>query len=250
MMMKCKKIFIIAAMAIVYLPALSQEKERILAEAEPKSTLDKKFRWGFSLNMYWSTITGNDLPKEYFIKPSLGVTFRAEYYFKPYIGVGAGLGYQQRGAGIINPDNSGGAFSHPWIVNKYGTQGNPDSTHLEKLRFNTIEVPLSVLLKTPKDVFEGWRITGSLGAIFIYNVKTNDRFESIVDGFHTDTDLTESFIRNDIGYQISLGPEIDVGEKSTCQVHLVYSQGFKNVYTAGQGDGRQITMGVRIAWLF
>ena len=250
MMKRYIQLFIIVATASIYAPSFSQEKEKILAEGDPKSTLDKKFRWGFSLNMYWSTITGDNLPKEYFIKPSLGVTFRAEYYFKPFIGLGAGLGYQQRGAGIINPDNSGGAFAHPWIVNKFGTQGDPDSTHLEKLRFNTIELPVSILFKTPKDVFRDWRITGSIGAIFIYNVKTNDRFESIIDGFHKDTDLTDSFIRNDIGYQISVGPEIDVGEKSVCQIHLVYSQGLRNVYTAGQGDGRQMTMGVRIAWLF
>ena len=229
----------------------AQSKQSILAEATDKSPFEKKFRWGVSYNMYWSKLVGNNLPVEYYAKPSVGFNFRAEYYFTSFIGLGIGVGYQQRGSGIINPDNSGGAFSHPWVVNKYGIQGDPDSTYLEKLRFNTIEVPLTLLLRTPKDLIKGLRPSLGAGLIYIYNIRTNDVFQSVIDGFHKDSAVTDAYIRNDFGYQLSLGTDIDVGGTGTIfQIHFVYTAGMGNVYAQGQGDGHQITYGVRLSCLF
>mgnify|MGYP002375897654 FL=1 len=234
--------------------ASAQTMASIKAEAAEKAKVtpwDKKFRWGGNYNMYWSTIVGDNLAKEYFTKPSIGFDFRVEYYFTKVIGVGLGIGYQQRGAGIINLDKSGGAFAHPWVVGNNGVQGDVDSTYLEKVRFNTIEVPLTLLLRSPKDLIKGMRPSGSIGAVYMYNIESNDVFQAVVDGTHKDTPVTADYFRHDVGLQFSAGFDIDVGGTGTVfQAHFVYSTGVKNVYAAGQGDGRQIAYGVRLAFLF
>ncbi len=226
-------------------------KEKILADGNDRDPFAKKFRWGVSYQQYWSSIEGQQVEKSYFIKPSIGFNFRLEYYFNSFLGVGLGAGYQQRGAGIVNEDNTGGAFAHPWITVD-GVRGNPDSTYLERLRFNTIEFPLTILLRTPKDVFKGMRISAAAGPTLIHVVSVNQTFQSIIDGFHPYHWVTDNYIRNDLGYQISLGTDIDSGGagKSMFQIHFVYTQGLGNVYAVGQGTGHQMTFGVRLGWMF
>ncbi len=229
-------------------PAL---KEKILAAGELKSAFDKKFHWGVNMNIYWTTIEGPMVEKSYFLKPSLGGMVRAEYYFNSFLGIGLGVGYQQRGAGIYNQDNSGGAFAHPWITNDFGVIGDPDSTHLERLRFNTFEFPLTLLLRTPKDVFEGMRLSAAVGPTLIHTASVNLTFQSVIDGFHPYNWITDNYIRNDLGLQASIGADIDSGGgKSMFQVHFVYTTGSGNVYAKGQGEGRQVSYGIRLSWLF
>lgn len=238
----------------------SQEKtavptrEEILKEGEIKNGHQKKFRWGVSFQQYWSNIKGEQVEKSYFAKPSIGGSVRAEYYFNSFLGVGLSVGFQQRGAGIINQDITGGAFAHPWIfvdTPEGYRSGDPDSTHLERLRFTTIEVPLSLILRTPKD-FLGMRFNLTAGPTFVHNVSVNQTYQSIVDGFHPYNWVTSNYIRNDLGYQITFGPSIDSGGggKSMFQVHFVYTRGLKNIYAVGQGTGYSVTYGVRLAWLF
>ena len=90
-----------------------------------------------------------------------------------------------------------------------GVVGDPDSTHLERLRFNTLEFPLTILLRTPKDVFKGMRISAAAGPTLIHVISVNQTFQSVVDGFHPYHWVTDNYIRNDIGYQISVGTDID-----------------------------------------
>lgn len=231
--------------------AVAQTLNSIREEDSEKKPFDKDFRIGASFNIYWTKFTGSDLPQTYFAKPSLGMNIRAEYYFLPFLGVGAGIGYQQRGTGVINPDYSGGAFSNPWIVNKYGVQGDPDSTYAQKIRFNTIEFPVTVLFRTPKDVIKGVRLSAAAGVIYLYNIEANDVYQSIVDGFHKSTPVTADYVRHNLGYQLSLGADIDAGSSGTVfQLHLVYNEGLKNVFAAGQGTGTQVAYGLRLACLF
>ena len=129
----------IFSVALLSVEGFSQTKESIVAETEIKSVFDEKFNWGIGYHQYWGTIKGSNLPKEYFAKPCFGASLRAEFYPISFIGVGAGFGVQQRGAGIKNQDNYGGSFTHPWEPNY-----DPDSTYRERLRMNTIEVPLSL----------------------------------------------------------------------------------------------------------
>src|SRR6185436_9547401 len=130
--------------------------------------------------------------------------FRAEYYFNSFLGIGLGAGYQQRGAGITNQDNTGGAFAHPWI-DADGVTGDPDSTYLERLRFNTLEFPLTILLRTPKDVWKGLRVSAAAGPTLIHVMSVNQTYQSIVDGFHPYHWVSDNYIHNDLGYQVSIG---------------------------------------------
>lgn len=266
----------------------SPTKESILTQGEEKNVLNKKFRWGISWNQYWSTISGSEnpsfsapnlekdasgqlvlipagspgqpkvyTPKSFFWKPSIGFNLRAEYYPLSFLGIGVGIGMQQRGTGIINPDNTGGSFSNPWVVGLNGKQGDADSTYRERLRFNTIEIPVTLLLQTPKEVIKGMKLSAAAGVVFVNSDYVNDVFLSVEDGFHKETDVTKSYNLNDVGLQLSFGPEISAGN-TILQVHLVYSKGTSNVYKKGADsifkngneDGKHETFGFRVAWLF
>lgn len=220
-------------------------RETILAERVAKNTFDKKFRWGISWNQYWGTIKGDNLPEEYFAKPCVGASLRAEYYPLSFIGIGAGFGVQQRGAGILNEDKSGGSFTHPW-EGPY----DPDSTYRERLRMNTIEVPITLLLRTPMDVIKGVRLSAAAGVVWIKNDYVKNFFHVPEDGFHVVADVTKDYTSNDLGYQVSLGADIDAAGSCVFQVQALYSKGTKNIYKTTSGDGRVETYGVRVAWLF
>lgn len=236
---------------LLSMEGLSQEKqetsakETILAEGNAKNIFDRKFRWGISWNQYWSTIKGSNLPKTYFVKPSVGFNVRAEYYPLPFIGIGAGFGVQQRGAGILNPDNYGAPFSHPW-----DRPYDKDSTYRERLRFNTFEVPVTLLLRTPKDMFKGVRLSGAAGLVFVRVSWVNTIFMSPEDGYHLITVVSNDYIKNDLAYQLSLGADINAGDACVLQLHFVYTKGTKNIYLTGPGDGRLETFGLRVGWLF
>lgn len=225
--------------------AVAQDKEKIMAEGDAKNMFAKNFRWGISWNQYWSTIKGTNLPETYFAKPSVGFNLRAEYYLLPFVGIGAGVGVQQRGAGVINQDNYGGSFTHPWEPNY-----DPDSTYRERLRMNTIEVPIALLVRTPKDVVKGVRLSAALGVVFIKNDYVRTFFNKPEDGFHTVTEVSDGYITSDFAYQMSLGADIDAAQSCIFQVHFLYSKGTKNIYKAAPGNGQTELYGVRVAWLF
>ena len=130
-MKKSFQLLIFLSLAVFSHAAFSQQslKEKIQTDGALKDANDKKFHVGVSLNQYWSTITG-ETQSSYFIKPSIGGTIRAEYYFNKWLGIGLGIGFQQRGAGIHHTDVTGGAFAHPWdFVNTPDgyRSGDPDS---------------------------------------------------------------------------------------------------------------------------
>jgi hypothetical protein len=222
------------------------EKEKILAEGDPVNVFNKKIRWGLSYSQYWGTFKGKDLAETYFAKPLVGFNFRAEYYPLSFVGIGAGFGFQQQGAGVKHQDNYGGAFSHPWVQ----PSGDIDSTYINKIRFNTWEMPITLLLRTPKDVIKGIRLSGAAGVVLVHSYHSNDVWLDVAGGAHLDHFVTNDYSKNSMSYQFSFGPDINAGEGCVFQVHLVYAHGMRNVYAAGQGDARQVTYGIRVAWLF
>ena len=231
------------------LDSKSLDKDKITEDGVYRSAFQKKFRAGVALNMFWSSVVGNNLPETYFWKPSLGGVLHARYNFKEWIGVSAGVGFQQSGGGIINQDISGGAFSHPWIVNKFGVRGDPDSTHLQKLRFNNIDIPLLLELRTPMDILQpGWRLSGSVGVDIMRTQKVNKIWQSIVDGFHDDHYVTENYIKTDLGLMAALGFDVDSGSGQMFQCQFVWMKGTKNIYKVDSGDGRNSYMGVKFVW--
>ena len=229
----------------------SLTKDKITEDGAQQSAFAKKFRVGISMNVFWSSVVGNDLPEQYFWKPSLGGVIQTRYNFKEWIGVSAGVGFQQSGGGIINQDISGGAFSHPWIVNRFGVRGDPDSTHLQKLRFNNIDVPVLLELRLPRDVIQpGWRPSASIGVDFMFTQKVNKIWQSIVDGFHDDHYVTENYIRKDIGIMGGLGMDIDTGTGQMMQVQFVWMKGMRNIYKVDSGDGHNSYMGMKFVYYF
>lgn len=247
-----KRIWLFTFLGLLSTAAFSQDKpltpgEKILAEANAKDPFSKKFRFGLSWNQYWGTIKGSNLPKEYFAKPCVGASLRSEYYPLPFLGIGVGFGVQQRGAGIINEDKTGGTFTHPWFGLKDNTE---DSTYRERLRMNTIEIPVTLLLRTPKDVVKGMRLSAAAGLVWIKNDYVKDFWHKPEDGFHTIIDVDKDYIKQDLGYQLSIGADIDAASSCIFQVQLIYTRGTKNIYTTGSGNGHTETYGVRVAWLY
>ncbi|MBL7861089.1 MAG: hypothetical protein JNJ65_07995 [Cyclobacteriaceae bacterium] len=224
----------------------AQSKEEVVAQGAEPQPFDKKFRWGLSWNQYWGNVKGNALPEEYFGKPCLGFNILAQYYPLSFVGMSVGAGIQQRGAGIINPDNSGGSFTHPWEYPQF----DADSTYRQRLRFTTYEIPVTLLLRTPKDVIKGMRLSGAAGISYIKTKKVSDFFMSVEDGYHTDIPVTKDYLTNDLAYQLSLGTDIDAGGSGLLQVHLVYTKGTKNMFAVGQGSGHLETYGFRVSWLY
>lgn len=212
-----------------------------IVEKVKPSGFDKKFHWGLSSNNYWSTIKGSSTAANYFAKPSLGFLISAEYFPLSFLGFGIGAGFQQRGAGIRN-------------VNKAPVTGlNPDSTYTERLRFNTIEVPLTVILRTPKDIIKGVRFSASASLVPMINVKSNDVFNSYEAGIRQIdrvTNVSSDYFKNDFAYQFTVGPEIDTRVSGIFKVQFVYSQGTANVYKSGQGTAHNQTMGFRLSIMF
>lgn len=252
--MKKKYCVLLVLTGLLSIGALAQEQkemtpgERILAEADPKNPQEKKIRLGVSWNQYWATLKGTNLQEKYFWKPSMGFNLRAEYYPVPFLGIGVGAGIQMRGAGIINPDKTGGGpFSHPWEPNY--DPNDPDSTYRERLRFNTFEIPITVLLRTPKDVIKGVRLSGAAGVVLVNNYYAIKFFHKPEDGFHEVTNVEDEYIKSDLAIQLSGGAEINAGS-CVLQIHLVYSKGTKNVYTDDTFNGRMQTFGFRVAWLY
>lgn len=241
---------IISALAICFvaaiIPSFSQDRESILKESEIRNVFEKRFRWGVSWNQYWGTIKGSNLPAEYFDKPCIGFNIHAAYYPMNFIGAKVGFGLQQRGAGILNPDNFGGAFTHPWELPQY----DADSTYRERLRFNTIEIPVTLELRTPMDVIPGVRLSGSAGVAWYTSKDIYDIFLSVEDGYHRITDVSAGYRKSDIALQLSGGADINAGEACILQVHFVYTKAGSNVYQSGPGDGRLTTYGFRVSWLF
>lgn len=251
----CMKRSTLIAILVAILPVIalaqSPSKEKILEEGEFKNAFQKKFRAGVALNMYWSSVLGNDLPEKYFWKPSLGGVLQARYNFKEWIGVSAGVGFQQSGGGIINQDVTGGAFSHPWIVNKFGTRGDPDSTYLQKLRFNNIDIPVLLELRTPKDVLQpGWRLSGSVGVNMMNTLKVNKIWQSIVDGFHDDHYVTQNYNLKDLGIMAAIGMDIDSGTGQMFQVQFVWMKGTRNIYKVDPGNGHVSYMGMKFIFYY
>ena len=217
----------------------------VTGQVTPEKTklhgFEKKIAWGIAYQQCWSTIRGTFLQEDYFTKPSLGFSISVEYYPLSFIGIGVGAGYQQRGAGITHHNVS------PVTIT------NPDSTHLERLRFSTAEFPISIFLRTPMDVVKGLRFGGSIAAVPMVNLRSRDVFTDVepsVGDRDMVRDVSSSYFKKDTAYQFSFGPEIDSGASGLIKVHFLYNQGTSNVYRSTQGTGHNQTMGLRLSVLF
>jgi hypothetical protein len=207
-----------------------------------KSIWDKKFFLGLTYNNCLVGIKGNHLPQKYFMKPAMGVTLRSEYYFLKNIGLSIGFGYQQKGSGIITPDK----------ISYQQNLGDPDSTHRARIKFNALEFPIALLLRS-NEWIKGTRFHASIGINPMLNVYSKYVFYSIEDGFHTIENHSKYYYKNDLPISASFGLDVNAGNAAVFQIHFVGNWGTKNVYNTtyfpGQ-NGKNILYGIRLGWMF
>lgn len=229
---------IVISIVILMISVAAQSQHFVAPkESEKSSAFDKKIVWGFTFTQSWSTISGSSLPKTYFAKPSVGLLASVEYFPKSFVGVSAGFGFMQRGAGVQN------VF----------TPGLADSTYRERLRFSTFELPVSIILRTPKDVIRGMRLSASAGIVPVFMYAAYDTKVSIepnISNLDNSKDVSDAYFKNDLAFQFTAGPEIDMAGKQVIKIHFYYSQGTANVYTAAQGQAHTQNIGLRLAWMF
>jgi hypothetical protein len=204
-----------------------------------KSKWDKKFYWGVTFNNSWATIKGNDLPNEYFWKPSVGASAKTEYYFHKNIGLLVGVQYQQKGSGIITED-------------KVKELGNPDSTYRARIKLHALEVPISIILRSG-DVIKNVRVHGAFGISPMINFESRYVLYSAEDGFHFMENQDARYYKNDLGINASVGVDINAGNSCIFQVHLYGTWGTKNVYNQDfypDAEGKTRIIGLKLGWMF
>jgi Outer membrane protein beta-barrel domain len=211
------------------------------SSAKTINRFDKKLVFGLTFTNAWTTLSGSGNPKPYFWKPSVGGTASVDYFFKNYIALGIGVSYQQRGTGILNTDYD-------------GSLGNPDSTYRERLRFNCLEFPISLTLRTPKDLIRNIRPSLQISLIPSINNLTTRIFYSVEDGFHETNDLTADHYTSDLLFEAAAGIDVNAAKTGIFRFHFVWNSGTANVYknpTLYNGwTARNNTIAIRLAWLY
>jgi Outer membrane protein beta-barrel domain len=202
---------------------------------------ERKLRIGINYVQGWSTIVGKNQPFDYFTKPSLGGGGQLEYFFSKNWGFGTGFMFQQRGAGIYNPD----------VVKDLG---NADSTHRQRLRMNCLDLPLRLEYRANKGAFSGSRWSAGLGLIPTFTFRTINIFHSVEDGFHVIEKWTPNFKKFDLSAVLSGGLNIDAAESCILQIHFFVAFGFINPYNNsslfGNAKGNNLVIGIKAATLF
>jgi hypothetical protein len=202
---------LILLMAFLFGANLAYGQDQTIEKPEQKKD---NFRFGFTFLNVWSNVKGNT--PESFNKPSLGANLKVEYYPLDFLGLTAGVGYQQRGYGVILPDT--------------GLVAPSINTFRNRIRTNSVEFPVGLILRTPMLAGGTTRVTGTIGVSPLYTFQVNDAYLNIESGFHVITDVTESFSSRDAPLYVSIGPEIDTSA-GFLQVQLVASFGTADVYS-------------------
>jgi hypothetical protein len=197
----------------------------------------KKFHFGVTFINAWSSVVGNT-PDHYY-KPSLGGGVKVEYYPLHWLGLGLGAHFQQRGAGVTQPDTG---FTAPSM-----------NTYRMRFRMNCIDVPVSVILRSPAILKRSIRFSGSFGVAPTYMFGATYNWISAEDGFHDITEYTSDIQAFDFQLMGSVG--IDVNAWGTVfQLRYVNSFGTMNIYRPGGVfagyDGRNVLHGIGLGWMY
>jgi len=235
--MKIKNVLTAMMLTLITLSGVAQEKDSV----KNKSVFDRKMvYWGLSYTQGWTTFRGDRPFEPYFTKPSVGANVLVEFFPVNFVGIRFSPGYMQRGTGVILPD-----------VDK--SLGDPDSTYRTRIRFNTIEFPVTLVLRTPKDIIKGVRLAAGAGIVPYTNFETNRFYDSAEDGFHPIEDQTKMYLKTDMALQAFFGAHINVANYSQLHVELYSSKGTKNVYndsSFGDANATQRTWGIRFSWVY
>jgi hypothetical protein len=229
---------------VCFLPSLFAQKTKYELPTKPildttplPNILDKRQYIGFEYNNSWTSLSFGKQAEPYFFKPSLGGHIVYNRFLSKNVGIGIGIGYQQRGAGIFYNDETG------------------DSTTRFRLRFNQWEVPLNLIWRSNKCIGkgEGVKWSGSLGIIPSYNFSTIRIYLDLTgSGSHVRDDQSHNFRRFDALVSGSFGVDIAVANHSVLRVQAYGNVGALNIYRNDLASftGHNTLFGIKLGFLF
>ena len=200
-----------------------------------KDKFEKKFLIGFAFNNSWTTFTDiENVPV--FTKPSLGFHAKAEYWFVKSLGLTAGVGIQQRGAGILindtNPDD-------------------PDMTYRTRFRTGNYSLPIQVLFRPNFYIFDQTKINIGLGIVPSYMYKATSITHSVEDGFHTNIDNLADYKKFDMPFRMSAGLDFNAANSCILRLEFNYDIGRYDLYQQnGTFSGKNKLIGIEVNCLF
>ncbi|MGQ3014049.1 MAG: porin family protein [Flavobacteriales bacterium] len=230
-----KKILLGLSLLMITISASAQKNKDRQDSAKVKL---KHFYYGFSFSNVWTDLRGLGQPT--YFKPSLGAHAIFEYMFTDYIGISAGIGYQQRGAGL------------KLVNNDYYPNVN-DSTYRLRLRQHSLDFPLALVLKTPRKWLPGFQFSLLLGAEPNWLFRGSTYMYYAIEDFNLTTLYTNRFRRFEAPLYAAIGLDIDAGPHAMLRVHAVTNQGFVGLYQRpGQTayTGRTEMYGIRLTFMF
>jgi hypothetical protein len=198
------------------------------------------FMWALHFGQYFSTFKETNAPVDYFTKPSIGGG--AMVYYRPFnfVSIGAGVRFQQQGAGIKVPD----------LV---AVEGEPDSTYRTRLRVSTFGIPVELNVHGPK-ICRGTYLSAGVGAVYSIVHGSTLIYHSVEDGFHERTDMKDAFLPNSLELTFNAGFDFRVPGSVELRVHYVQGSSTSNIYS-GEGDfanrsGLFFYQGIRLMTVF
>ncbi|HLO56519.1 MAG TPA: outer membrane beta-barrel protein [Saprospiraceae bacterium] len=235
--MKLKYFFIILLSMLSFNSVFSQEKPTLQNFHLNTSKFDSKWLYGIAFNNSWTTLSGLEGLTP-FIKPSLGFHARVEYYISPNIGISSGIGFQQRGFGVINLDDN--------------SSENPDSTYRQRFRIGNISVPIQMVIRQNNFLFNDAKLSVGVGFVPSYVNVGKDVFNSVEDGFHDIHIITDRYKRFDAPLRIGGGLDVNASGSCLFRIHFNADFGLRKVYKATDGSfsGRHRLYGLELSCLF
>ncbi len=231
------KLSIFIAVLLCAVSAAGQET----AQGPSAGLFQKQWLVGGSFQSNWTKIGGKNLPETYFSKPSVSGLIQGEYFLKERIGLGIGFGYQQKGAGIKNPD----------YVKELG---DADSTNRERIRFHGLDLPVYLCYRGPALGQTGMRFSGRLGAALSYNTQSTRIWHSVEDGFHDIQKQADLYYRFGTHLMSSFGVDVNAGNTTLFQFQFFFHQGLNNVYrdaaVFGDAAGRYKAYGFQVGFFY
>ena len=202
--------------------------------------LDKKFLWGVNYTLGWSNLVGLDSFQS-FIKPSVGAGLKVDFFPVSWFGVSAGLGHLMRGAGIITDDF-------------YQGLGERDSTFRCRWRTNNINIPISIILRSPfKIAKNSARLALFVGVTPSKAYMAHRVFLSVEDGFHDKTSIGNYSRGWDLNLHGGIGVDMNAGNTTLFRLQFYGEMGMKNMYynpSLNTTSGKNQHVGLEIFFMF
>jgi hypothetical protein len=180
-------------------------------------------------------VQGNVETRKPFSKPSLGGSIVFAYNPVRFLGFQSGFGIMQRGSGILTDDTEKGL-------------GNADSTYRRRIRITTLQIPLNLCWRV-NTFHPNMKLSGAIGYIWVYNMRTLDIFHSVEDGFHLELDVKDQYKKSWSEWNLSIGFDFDANKACVFRVHYYVNSSFSSIYDPGTGfTAKSFIQGARFQW--